>query len=205
MDIEALKNINLHISSGTLIGIKGVSGSGKSTLLHLIGCLDSPTEGEIYINGKKINGLKEKELASLRCKEIGFVLQDFGLVPYRSVYDNIMVPLCFSKMSYNEFDGRIKKAASDVGISDLLKRRVSKLSGGQKQRVAIARAIVNNPNIILADEPTGQLDSKTGFEICELLSSLKNIGKTVVVATHDEKVAGFCDTIYTIVDGELVD
>lgn len=200
---EALKNVNLDIEQGELMAIIGESGSGKSTLLHILGCLDAPTSGEMYFGGKKINFKSTKRLANYRSGEIGFVLQDFGLILGESAIENVCVPLLFSKTPFV----KMKKQAHDslrlLGIDKLAHKQVNQLSGGQKQRVAIARALVNDPDIILADEPTGALDSKTSSEIVNTLLELNEKGKTVIIVTHDPKIASLCRRVVTISDGCL--
>lgn len=202
---EALKNVNLDIEHGDLMAIIGESGSGKSTLLHILGCLDNPTSGEMYFGGSKVNFKSTKKLANYRNEKIGFVLQDFGLILGETALENVCVPLLFSKTPFS----KMKKQASDslnlLGISKLANKRVNQLSGGQKQRVAIARALVNNPDIILADEPTGALDSKTSSEIVNTLLELNEKGKTVIIVTHDAKIAQLCRRVVTISDGCLTE
>lgn len=202
---EALKNINLNIERGDLMAIIGESGSGKSTLLHILGCLDSPTSGELYFDDDKVNFNNTKKLANYRSTRIGFVLQDFGLILGETALENVCVPLLFSKTPLS----KMKKQASDslnlLGIGKLANKRVNQLSGGQKQRVAIARALVNNPDIILADEPTGALDSKISSEIVNTLLELNEKGKTVIIVTHDPKIATLCRRVVTISDGNLTE
>lgn len=202
--LTALNNINLEIEEGELLAIVGESGSGKSTLLHILGGLDVPTSGEVLYNGEKINYKNSNWLASYRNREVGYVLQEFGLIPTDTVIENVCVPLLFSDCSIIQMKDRAKSALKMVGIDNLAKRKVSQLSGGQKQRVAIARALVNNSNIILADEPTGALDSKTSSEIISVLEELNSQGKTVIIVTHDLSIARRCHRIVTIVDGEIV-
>lgn len=200
----ALNNINLEIEEGELLAIIGESGSGKSTLLHILGGLDVPASGEMIYNGKKINYKNTNWLAAYRNNEVGFVLQDFGLLLTETVLENVCVPLLFSNSSFFRMKETARNTLKLVGIEDLAKRKVGQLSGGQKQRVAIARALVNNPNIILADEPTGALDSKTSSDIVSLLVELNRQGKTVVIVTHDLSIAQRCNKVVTIVDGEIV-
>ena len=163
-DVVALDELTLEVRRGEFVAVCGVSGSGKSTLLHIIGCLDKPTSGTVIVSGTDVSGLNDVELAKIRSERIGIVLQDFALIPYRTAYDNVMVPLYFSKNRKNA-KKRIMESLEKTGVADLAKREIKKMSGGQKQRVAIARALVNYPDLILADEPTGQLDSKTKKEI----------------------------------------
>lgn len=202
---EALKNVDLDIERGDLMAIIGESGSGKSTLLHILGCLDDPTSGEMYFGGNKVNFKSAKRLANYRSEKIGFVLKDFGLILGETALENVCVPLLFSKAPFS----KMKKQASDslnlLGIGKLANKRVNQLSGGQKQRVAIARALVNNPDIILADEPTGALDSKISSEIVNTLLELNERGKTVIIVTHDPKIATLCRRVVTISDGRLTE
>lgn len=201
--VTALHNISLDIKEGELLAIVGESGSGKSTLLHLLGGLDAPTSGEALYNDKKIRYKNTNWLASYRNREVGFVLQDFGLLMTDTVLENVCVPLLFSRTSFFRMKETAKNALKLVGISNLAKRKVGELSGGQKQRVAIARALVNNPNVILADEPTGALDSKTSSEIVSLLMELNRQGKTVLIVTHDLSIAEKCGRVVKIADGVL--
>lgn len=200
---EALRGVDLDIERGDLIAIIGESGSGKSTLLHILGCLDSPTSGEVIFDGKKVNFKSTKTLAGYRGKRIGFVLQDFGLILGETALENVCVPLLFSRTSYSKMKSMARQSLNKLGIGKLCGKRVDQLSGGQKQRVAIARALVNDPEIILADEPTGALDSKTSAEIVGLLLELNAKGKTVIIVTHDPKIAAQCRRVVTITDGCL--
>lgn len=202
--IEALKGINLSINSGTIVSIYGVSGSGKSTLLNLIGCLDRPTTGKVQINNTDTALMKDKELSLFRNRNIGFIFQEFNLIPHRTAYENCMVPLYFSKENTNKKQREIGPLLNSLGIGELVNRKISNMSGGQKQRVAIARAIINNPPIIIADEPTGQLDTHQRNEISRIFISLKEKGKTIIIATHDEKLAEISDTVIHIVDGKII-
>lgn len=200
---EALKGVDLSIERGDLIAIVGESGSGKSTLMHILGCLDEPTSGELLFDGKKVNFKSSKKLADYRNKKIGFVLQDFGLILNETALENVCVPLLFSNTSIAKMRTRARSALNLMGIGKLSRKRVNQLSGGQKQRVAIARALVNDPEIILADEPTGALDSKTSAEIVDVLLDLNSKGKTVIIVTHDLKIAKLCRRMVTISDGCL--
>ena len=200
---EALRGVDLDIERGDLIAIIGESGSGKSTLLHILGCLDQPTSGEMSFGGERVNFKSAKKLAAYRSGKIGFVLQDFGLILNETAVENVCVPLLFSKIPFVKMKSRAKKALDTLNIGKLANKRVNQLSGGQKQRVAIARALVNNPDIILADEPTGALDSKTSSEIVNTLLELNEKGKTVIIVTHDPKIAARCRRVVTITDGAL--
>lgn len=200
---EALRGVDLDIERGDLIAIIGESGSGKSTLLHILGCLDSPTSGEMSFGGERVNFKSAKKLAAYRSGKIGFVLQDFGLILNETAVENVCVPLLFSKIPFVKMKSRAKKALDTLNIGKLANKRVNQLSGGQKQRVAIARALVNDPDIILADEPTGALDSKTSSEIVNTLLELNEKGKTVIIVTHDPKIAARCRRVVTITDGAL--
>ncbi len=202
-DVVALDNMTLEVGRGEFIAICGVSGSGKSTLLHIIGCLDQPTSGTVLVSGTDVSNLSDTKLARIRNEKIGIVLQDFALIPYRTAYDNVMVPLYFSKNKKNANE-RIMESLEKTGVADLARREIRKMSGGQKQRVAIARALVNDPDIILADEPTGQLDSKTKKEIAGLFKAINSEGRTIVVVTHDDELAKTADRVIRISDGKLV-
>lgn len=200
-EIKALSNINISIRKGELIGIVGPSGSGKTTLLNIMGCLDLPTNGEYFLNGSNILKLNDRKLAKIRNTEIGFVIQDYALIEYETVYNNVVIPLKYArKRNKREIVCNILR---QLGIEDKEMQLVRNLSGGQKQRVAIARALVNNPSIILADEPTGALDTETGKQIFELLKSINKNGKTVIIVTHDINLAEKCDRTISIVDGKI--
>ena len=201
--VKALKNINLEIKEGEMISIMGPSGSGKTTLLNIIGLLDLPSEGEYYLFNELMKNGKRDNLARIRNKKIGFVFQNFNLLNNYSVLDNVEIPLIYSEDKRNMRERSIK-ILSKVGLRDYINKNTNQLSGGQKQRVAIARALINEPDIILADEPTGALDKKTGGEIVNLLKDINKIGKTVIIVTHDINIANYCDRIVNIVDGEIV-
>lgn len=198
---RALDNISLEIRSGELISIIGESGSGKSTLLHILGFLDSPTEGAVYFRQRKISA---SQTARIRNTEIGFVLQDFGLILNETVLENVMVPLLFRRELRFGARKQALEALRSLGIENLANKRAGQLSGGQKQRTAIARALVNSPEIILADEPTGALDSRTSSEIVRILLELNERGKTVVIVTHDKSIARLCGRTIEISDGRII-
>lgn len=199
----ALKEINLHVAAGEFLAVRGTSGSGKTTLLNIIGCLDSFSSGKYTLDGVDVASLSDEKKAVFRNEKIGFVLQDFALINDQTVLFNTMLPLLLGKTPYSQIKGKAQQALSAVGILDQAKKKVNQLSGGQRQRVAIARAIVNKPEIVLADEPTGQLDSETGKQIMDLLKSLNESGVTVMVVTHDSSVAAYADRIVKVTDGVL--
>ena len=200
----ALHNVSLKIESGEMISIIGKSGAGKSTLLHIMACIDKFEEGSYMLDGIEVDKLSDKEVSDVRNKKIGIVMQDFALIDDYSVIDNVKIPLAFSRKKKGADSNELALSALEkVGMKELYKKPVSKLSGGQKQRVAVARAIVNDPEYIFADEPTGALDSKTAAEIMGLFKALNKIGKTVIIITHDKNVAKTGDRIIHIFDGNL--
>jgi putative ABC transport system ATP-binding protein len=203
--VEALKNVSFNGSQGEFLVIMGPSGSGKSTLMHLIGLLDRPTGGQIFLNGKAVGELSEKEQARLRNKEIGFVFQFFNLLERTSALDNVRLPLFYAGVKPREQEKRAKEALEQVGLGHRLTHYPSQLSGGERQRVAIARALVNNPSLILADEPTGNLDSKSGQEIMEIIASLHREGRTVILITHDASLTRYGQRLIVIKDGEILE
>lgn len=200
----ALKNINLEIEEGSFIAIMGRSGAGKSTLLQIIGCLDLFDKGEYILDNYRIQEMHDNQLAKIRNEKIGFVFQDFSLLNQQSVLFNVMLPMYFNKTPYKQMKERALHSLEIVGLLEHAKKKAHQLSGGQRQRVAIARAIVNSPSIILADEPTGALDSETSKHIMDLFQKLNKIGLTVVVVTHDQGVADYCSRIITINDGKII-
>ncbi len=200
----ALTDISLTIDDGEMLAIIGKSGAGKSTLLHIIGCIDTFEKGEYTLDGVSIHKLSDKQLAQIRNEKVGIVTQDFALVEEYTVLENVKIPLYFAKHRKWNTNAAALAALEKVGIKELAKKPVNKLSGGQKQRVAIARAIVNDPSFILADEPTGALDTKTSTEIMELFHSLNDEGKTVIIITHDPTVAESCKQKIEISDGKIV-
>jgi putative ABC transport system ATP-binding protein len=202
--VEALKKVSFDISSGEFISIIGPSGSGKSTLMNIIGCLDKPTGGNYYLTNSKIESLSDNELAVVRNKKIGFVFQSFNLLPRVSALKNVELCMIYAGISKPERMIRAKDALEKVGLTDRMHHKPNELSGGQKQRVAIARAIVTNPDIILADEPTGNLDSHSTEEILKIFESLNKAGKTIIIVTHEDEVANRSKRILTFRDGRLV-
>lgn len=202
-EFYALDKVNVEINKGELVAIIGKSGAGKSTMMHIIGCIDDFEEGTYELNGKDISGVSAKKKAEIRNKEIGIVMQDFALIDEYTVEENVMIPLYFTKGVKNKKD-KVKSALEKVGIADLKSKPINKLSGGQKQRVAIARAIVNEPEILLADEPTGALDTKTGQGIMNVFKEINDNGKTVIIITHDMEIAKQCKRIIEIKDGKIV-
>jgi len=202
MEVPVLSGINLKIEKGEFLAIMGPSGSGKSTLMNLIGCLDRPTEGQILIRGKDLRRMSDEELARIRGLEIGFVFQTFNLVPRLTAFENVLLPT-FANSRSNDPRKRAKELLQLMGLQDRMHHRPGELSGGQSQRVSIARALINNPSILLADEPTGNLDSKTGFEILQIFMDLNNEGRTVVIVTHDPEIAKYADRVVLVKDGEI--
>jgi putative ABC transport system ATP-binding protein len=201
--VDALRDVSLSITQGELVSILGPSGSGKSTLLHIIGLLDSPTAGKRYVDGIDTSSMSEDEQASVRGRKIGFVFQTFNLIPSLSALENVSMPLLLQGLPKGEREKKAGSLLEKVGLGDRLDHLPSELSGGQRQRVAIARALVNDPEIILADEPTGNLDSKTGHEILDILSGLHKQGRTIIIITHDEYIAKVTKRVVKIKDGRL--
>ncbi len=203
VEVPALKSINLRVGDGEFISIIGPSGSGKSTLLNLLGCLDTPTTGIYFLDGVKI-GLGVN-LARIRRQKIGFVFQTFNLLPRLTALENVEVPMIYGGVSSSERRGRAKKLLQSVGLGERINHRPNELSGGERQRVAIARALSNNPPLILADEPTGNLDSKSGGEILKILTDLNRQGTTLIMVTHEDYLAQKADRVVKLFDGEVVD
>lgn len=202
--VKALDNVSLEVQKGEFVSIMGPSGSGKSTMMNLIGCLDTPTHGKIYIDGEDIATMNESELAFVRNQKIGFVFQQFNLLPKLNALENVMTPLIYTgDIGLGERRERAEFVLEKVGLKERMKHRPNELSGGQKQRVAIARALVTRPAIILADEPTGALDTKTGNQIMELFSSLYSEGNTIVIVTHNEEIGKSCPRMVRILDGKI--
>lgn len=204
--VNALNEISLEIHNGDFVAVMGTSGAGKTTLLNIIGCIDTPDAGHYMFYEKEILKCTDKELSEIRNEHIGFVLQDFGLIAYKNVFDNVAVPLLVGKKHYNraEIKKKVRIALEKTGIANLAGRKAYKLSGGQKQRVSIARALVNNPDVLLADEPTGNLDRKTSEMIMDQLTKVNKSGTTVILVTHDEKIAGYCKRLILIEDGKIL-
>ena len=202
-DFFALKDINLEIQAGEMVAIMGKSGSGKTTLLNIIGCLDTLNKGNYYLNGESVLNKKDTELAKIRNSVFGFVLQDFSLINHKTALYNVMAPMLFNKTPFKQIKTKAMEALKTVGIESQANKEIVNMSGGQKQRVAIARAIVNNTQIILADEPSGNLDSVTTDEILKIFCELNNQGKTVIIVTHDNHVASFCNKTINIADGQI--
>ncbi len=200
---EVLKGINLIIRKGEFVAIVGVSGSGKTTLMNIIGCLDTPTEGKYYLEGKDVSKLDDDQLSEIRNKYIGFVFQNFYLIPYLTALENVIVPTIYAKNPPKNPEKRAKELLKQVNLEDKINYKPNQLSGGQQQRVAIARALINNPEIILADEPTGALDRKTAKEIMSIFKDLHKKGKTIIIVTHDPEIANQAERIIHIEDGRI--
>jgi len=201
--VKVLKGIDLDIERGEYVALMGPSGSGKSTLMNLLGCLDTATAGTYELNGKNVSNMSQDELAEIRNKEIGFVFQTFNLLPRTTALDNVALPLIYAGKTKEERINRAEEVLNDVGLADRMDHKPSQLSGGQRQRVAVGRALVNKPSIILADEPTGNLDSKTSLEIMDLFDEIHNQGNTVIVVTHEEDIAAHAHRIIRLVDGMI--
>ena len=199
--VEALRGITFDVNEGEFISIMGPSGSGKTTLMNIIGCLDTPTSGEYKLNNKLVNSLNENELAKIRNNEIGFVFQSFHLLPRNSALNNVMLPLKYAGYKDSDAISRASEILAQLGLKDRINHGPSELSGGQQQRVAIARALANKPSILFADEPTGNLDSKTGEEVMNLFKDLNNQGQTIILITHEEEIAKQSNRVINIKDG----
>tara|TARA_B100001057_G_scaffold197974_1_gene198591 strand:- start:607 stop:1284 length:678 start_codon:yes stop_codon:yes gene_type:complete len=199
--VSALKGINLSVEKGEFLSIMGPSGSGKTTLMNIIGCLDSPTDGSYYLNNKQVSKLDDDELAQIRNEEIGFVFQSFHLLARNTAFENVMLPLKYAGVNKEEATKRSNDVLDLVGLSSRSKHTPAELSGGQQQRVAIARALVNKPSILFADEPTGNLDSKTGQDVMKIFKDLNKSGQTIILITHEDSVAKQSNRIITIMDG----
>ncbi|OAZ04470.1 ABC transporter ATP-binding protein [Flavobacterium succinicans] len=199
--VYVLKGIDLEIKKGEYVALMGPSGSGKSTLMNLLGCLDTPTSGNYILNGKDVSKMKDDELAEIRNKEIGFVFQTFNLLPRTTALDNVALPMIYAGYSKSERVARATEVLQQVNLADRMDHQPNQLSGGQRQRVAIARALVNKPSIILADEPTGNLDSKTSVEIMKLFGDIHAQGNTVILVTHEEDIAAYAHRVIRLRDG----
>jgi len=202
--VKALDNVSLHIKQHEFVAIVGPSGSGKSTLMNMIGCLDTPTSGTYYLDGKEVSKLNDNQLAEIRSRKIGFIFQSFNLLQKLTALENVELPLVYQGVRAKERHRRAKEALESVGLGERMHHKPTELSGGQQQRVAIARALVSNPPIILADEPTGNLDSKSGEEIMKILKELHSKGNTIVLITHDNNVALQAKRIVRIEDGKIL-
>lgn len=201
--VHALKDVSILINKNEYVALMGPSGSGKSTLMNLLGCLDTPTSGQYVLNGRDVSQMSDDELAEIRNKEIGFVFQTFNLLPRTTALENVALPMIYAGASKSERTERAKEVLTDVGLADRMDHKPNELSGGQRQRVAVGRALVNKPSIILADEPTGNLDSKTSLEIMQLFDEIHQAGNTVIVVTHEEDVAKRARRIIRLRDGVI--
>lgn len=202
-EVRALDGVDLSVSNNEYISLMGASGSGKSTLMNILGCLDTPTSGRYFLNGPDVSKLSDSELAEIRNSEIGFVFQTFNLLPRYSALDNVALPLIYAGMSKSKRDERAREVLEQVGLGDRMDHKPNELSGGQRQRVAVARALVNRPSIILADEPTGNLDSTTSYEIMELFNELHAAGNTIIIVTHEEDIATYTKRMVRLKDGKV--
>ena len=202
--VEALRGVSFEINTGDFVSIMGPSGSGKSTLMHIIGCLDYPTGGKFFLSGQDVSKLNDNQLALFRNQKIGFVFQQFNLLPKATILRNVELPLTYNNSNSRNKRQLAAQALEEVGLGDRLKHRPNEISGGQKQRVAIARALVNHPSIILADEPTGNLDSKTGRDIMEIIKKLHDSGNTIILVTHEPEIAQYSQRVIHLKDG-LID
>jgi putative ABC transport system ATP-binding protein len=202
-EIHALRGVSINIEKGEYVAIMGPSGSGKSTLMNLIGCLDTPSKGSYLLNGKEVGSMNDDELARIRNEEIGFVFQTFNLLPRATALHNVELPLVYAGVSSKDRQERARNALAKVELTERASHKPNELSGGQRQRVAIARALVNNPSILLADEPTGNLDSKTGVEIMAVFKRLHDAGNTIILVTHEADIAAYAHRIISIRDGQV--
>ncbi len=204
-EIRALDGINLHVAEKEFVSIIGQSGSGKSTAMNIIGCLDIPTSGSYFLNGEDVSKMGEYELSAIRSRTLGFIFQQYNLIPKLSVFENVELPLIYKRMDPKERKERVERALEKVGLLDRMKKYPKQLSGGQQQRVSIARALAGDPKLILADEPTGALDSKTGIEVLEFIKQLnREDGTTIVLITHDNSIAYQADRVVKLQDGKII-
>ncbi|MBN1263382.1 MAG: ABC transporter ATP-binding protein [Candidatus Pacebacteria bacterium] len=203
VSVKAVEKASLEIKKGEFVAIMGPSGSGKSTLMHLAGCLDTPSSGKVYLKGKNISNLNEAELARIRNKEIGFVFQSFNLIPRIKAIDNVSLPLIYAGVNYENRIKRAIRALEKVGLKERIQHLPNQLSGGEQQRVAIARALINHPEIIFADEPTGNLDTKSGDQVMKILKDLNQKGHTIILVTHEQEIADFAQRTIKIRDGKI--
>lgn len=201
--VEALRNVNFSVEEGEYVAIMGESGSGKTTLLNILAALDKPTSGSVVLDGQKLGDLKDKQVSAFRRNNLGFVFQDFSLLDTFTIEDNIFLPLVLSGTPYSEMNGRLKNVSASLGISDILKKYPYEVSGGQKQRAAVARAVITEPKLLLADEPTGALDSRCTDELLRLFSSLNRSGQTILMVTHSARAASHAKRVLFIRDGEV--
>ncbi len=202
--VNALNNVSFHVEGGEYVSIMGASGSGKTTLLHILGCLDKANGGLYILDGVNVSKLKDKDFASIRNRKIGFVFQAFNLLPKLTILENVELPMLYAGIKAKERRQRAMEALAKVGLADRVKHKPNEISGGQKQRVAIARALVNNPSIILADEPTGNLDSKSSIEIMQIFKDLNDEGATIVMVTHEDEIAGYTKRKVVFKDGCII-
>lgn len=201
LEVKALQDISLNIDKNEYVALMGPSGSGKSTLMNILGCLDTPSKGKYILNNTDVSRLEDNQLAEIRNKEIGFVFQTFNLLPRYTALENVALPLIYAGVGKKEREVRAKEVLSQVGLADRMTHKPNELSGGQRQRVAVARALVNRPSIILADEPTGNLDSKTSIEMMQLFSDIHDLGNTVILVTHEKGIAEHAHRIVRLIDG----
>ena len=202
-EINAVKNISFNVNKNEYVALMGASGSGKSTLMNMLGCLDSPTSGKYFLNSKDVGALEDNKLAEIRNKEIGFIFQTFNLLPRSTALENVMLPLIYAGVARNEREAKSINMLKSVGLADRIHHKPNELSGGQRQRVAIARALINKPSIILADEPTGNLDSETSNDIMNLFSNIHQEGNTIIIVTHEAEIANRAKRIIRLKDGEI--
>jgi len=201
--VKAMREVSLRVYENEFVAIMGPSGSGKSTMMNILGCLDTPTSGSYFLNGQDVSKMTDNELAEVRNREIGFIFQTFNLLQRSTALENVMLPLVYAGVSKSERIRRAEETLKSVQLSDRMKHKPNELSGGQRQRVAVARALVNNPSIVLADEPTGNLDSKTSIEIMGLLEEIHKLGNTIIVVTHEEDIAMHAHRVIRMIDGRI--